>query len=102
MVGTGVDHHRLITMKLCGRQPPTNGENNMSYNECPEEYEGHEHPQAADCPNERLVSNRMLEAAVKKACDLELFPRGEVDTDTYLKHWDGMKQCIQAALDADC
>ena len=57
---------------------------------------------AADCPNECIVSNRMLEAAVKKACKLNLFPRGEVDPDTYLKYWDGMKQCIQAALNSDC
>lgn len=49
-----------------------------------------------------IVSSQMLEAAIRKACALELFPRGEVDTDTYLKYWDGMKQCIQAALSADC
>jgi hypothetical protein len=50
--------------------------------------------------NNRMVSNKMLEAAMKKACEIQLFPR-VVDTDTYLKHWDGMKRCIQAALDAD-
>lgn len=48
-----------------------------------------------------IVSNEMLHAAVKKACELGLFPRGEVDTNTYTKHWDGMKQCIQAALSAN-
>jgi len=49
----------------------------------------------------RVASDQMLHAAVKKACELGIFPRGDVDVDAYIKYWDGMKQCIQAALDAD-
>lgn len=48
--------------------------------------------------NNMEVSPKMLEAAMKKAVETGLLPKN-ADMDTYNKHWAGMKQCIQAALD---
>jgi len=44
------------------------------------------------------VTQEMLEAAMKKAVQTGLVPK-HVDGDTYLKNWDAMKQCLQAAQD---
>lgn len=45
-----------------------------------------------------VVTDEMLTAALKKAIAEGLFPR-QVDTETYLKTWEGMKAALQAALD---
>lgn len=45
------------------------------------------------------VTQEMLEAAMKAAVQTGLLPK-YADGDTYLKRWDAMKQCIQAAIDA--
>jgi hypothetical protein len=45
------------------------------------------------------VTDAMLQAAMKKAVELSLFP-AHADTDTYVKQWDGMKAILQASLDA--
>lgn len=45
------------------------------------------------------VTQDMLEAAMKAAVRTELLPK-YADGETYLKRWDAMKQCIQAAIDA--
>lgn len=44
------------------------------------------------------VTEEMLAAAMKKAVESGLLPK-HADSETYLKKWDGMKQCLQAALD---
>lgn len=44
------------------------------------------------------VTDAMLHAAMKKAVELGLIPK-QVDAETYLKNWDGMKLILQAALD---
>lgn len=44
------------------------------------------------------VTQEMLEAAMKKAVETGLVPKF-ADEDFYLKRWDAMKQCLQAALD---
>lgn len=46
-----------------------------------------------------VVTDEMLQAAMQKAVETGLLPKF-ADPETYLKRWDGMKQCIQAALDA--
>lgn len=45
------------------------------------------------------VTHEMLTAAMKKAVETGMLPK-QVDEDTYLKNWSGMKQALQAALDA--
>lgn len=44
------------------------------------------------------VTPEMLAAAMKEASRLGLFP-AQTDAETYLKIWNSMKSCIQAALD---
>ena len=44
------------------------------------------------------VTHEMLEAAMKKAVETGLV-RKHGDSETYLKLWDAMKQCLQAAQD---
>jgi hypothetical protein len=46
------------------------------------------------------VAEAMLQAAMKKAVEVGLVPK-QLDADTYLKNWDGMKAVLQAALDVD-
>lgn len=45
------------------------------------------------------VTDEMLAAAMKKAVEAGLFPK-QADQETYLKNWAGMRQALQAALDA--
>lgn len=45
------------------------------------------------------VTEEMLAAAMKKAVESGVLPK-HVDETTYLKNWAGMKQALQAALDA--
>jgi hypothetical protein len=45
------------------------------------------------------VTDEMLEAAMKKAVELEVFPKGPVDEATYLRHWASMKAVLQAAFE---
>lgn len=49
--------------------------------------------QASEC------TQAMLEAAMKAAVASGLVPK-YVDTETYLRHWNGMQSCIEAALSA--
>lgn len=44
------------------------------------------------------VSQEMLNAAMKKAVETGLLPK-YADTDTYLKQWEAMRHCLQAAQD---
>ncbi|MDK0999541.1 hypothetical protein ACO2TQ_35045 [Burkholderia sp. OKR4-1] len=46
------------------------------------------------------VTDKMLQAAMKKAVEVGLLSR-QVDTDTYLRNWEGMKAVLQASLDAE-
>lgn len=46
-----------------------------------------------------MVTDEMLAAAMKKAVETGVLPK-IVDDATYLKNWQGMKQALQAALDA--
>lgn len=48
----------------------------------------------------KRVTNEMLEAAMKKAVELGIFPKFS-DQDTYLKHWAAMKETLQAAMDTE-
>jgi hypothetical protein len=43
------------------------------------------------------VDEAMLTAAMKKAVETKLVPK-HVDTETYTRIWDAMKQVLQAAL----
>lgn len=45
------------------------------------------------------VTDAMLAAAMKKAIETGVLPK-QADEATYLKNWTGMKQALQAALDA--
>ena len=45
------------------------------------------------------VTQEMLNAAMKKAVELGVFPK-HAGADDYLKHWDAMKACLEAALAA--
>jgi hypothetical protein len=45
------------------------------------------------------VSEEMLAAAMKKAVETGMLAK-HADEVTYLKNWNGMKQALQAALDA--
>jgi len=44
------------------------------------------------------VTQEMLNAAMKKAVELGIFPK-HGDEQTYLRHWESMKQVLEAALD---
>lgn len=46
-----------------------------------------------------VITDAMLQAAMKKAVELGFFP-AHADTDTYMKQWDGMKAVLQAAVAA--
>lgn len=43
------------------------------------------------------VTQEMLNAAMKKAVELGVFP-AQPGPDAYLKNWDAMKACLEAAL----
>lgn len=45
------------------------------------------------------VTQEMLNAGMKKAVELGLVQK-HMDPDAYIKTWDAMKACLQAALDA--
>jgi hypothetical protein len=45
------------------------------------------------------VTDEMLVAAMKKAVETGILAK-QVDEVTYLKYWNGMKQALQAALNA--
>lgn len=45
-----------------------------------------------------IDDEEMLARAMKKAVEVGIFPKHEVDTETYLKHWAGMKAVLQAAV----
>ncbi len=44
------------------------------------------------------VTEEMLTAAMRKAVELGLFPK-HAAVETYLKHWDGMRECLKAAIE---
>ena len=44
------------------------------------------------------VTEEMLTAAMRKGVEVGIFPKHGVDTETYLKHWDGMKKVLETAL----
>lgn len=48
----------------------------------------------------KQVTNEMLEAAMKKAVELGVFPQFS-DQETYLKNWAAMKKVLQAGIDAE-
>lgn len=50
-------------------------------------------------PPARDVTQEMLNAAMKKAVETGLVAK-HLDPDTYLKQWDAIKACLQAALAA--
>lgn len=45
------------------------------------------------------VTQEMLNAAMKTAVELGLVPK-HMEPDAYIKTWDAMKACLQAAQDA--
>lgn len=45
-----------------------------------------------------VVDEEMLARAMKKAVEVGIFPKHPVDTETYLKHWDGMKAVLQTVV----
>ena len=45
------------------------------------------------------VTEEMLILAVRKAVQVGLLPSHNVNTETYLKNWDMIKQILKAALD---
>ena len=47
-----------------------------------------------------LITQGMLNAAMIEAAKVGILPNHPVDTDTYLKYWDGMKKILNAALNA--
>ena len=46
------------------------------------------------------ISQEMLAQAIKKAVEVGLIPKNEVDTDTYIKIWDAMKAVLDAAINS--
>ena len=46
------------------------------------------------------IDHEMLTRAVKKAVKIGLFPKHQVDADTYLKQRRGMREVLKAALKA--
>lgn len=44
------------------------------------------------------VTEEMLTAAMRKGVEVGIFPKHGVDTETYLKHWDGMRKVLETAL----
>lgn len=46
------------------------------------------------------VTDKMLQAALKMAVEVGLVPT-QVDTDTYLRNWEGLKAVLQASRDAE-
>ncbi len=46
------------------------------------------------------VNEEMLIRAVREAVKVGILPSHGVDHDTYLKHWNGIKKILQAALAA--
>ncbi|WP_181159284.1 hypothetical protein [Burkholderia contaminans] len=46
------------------------------------------------------VTDKMLQAAMKMAVEVGIVPK-QVDTDTYLMNWEGIKAVLQASLDAE-
>lgn len=45
-----------------------------------------------------VVDYEMLTKAVKKAVEVGLFPKQQVDADTYLKHWNGMNEVLHTVI----
>lgn len=45
------------------------------------------------------VTQEMLNAAMKKAVETGLVPK-VCDPESYLKHWNAMKACLEAAMAA--